>query len=403
MKRQLFKQMRHEWRSNIWMIVELTVVSLVIWIIFGLFIELIMMRNTHFGYNLDDVYVADLKYIPKTSSSFHPYDSAHSYYTDLELLRGRFASNPYVEMIGFGSNALPYNYNFSGWRLEFSDGASTYYYFGNTRYLSPEVVKIMRLEGLNGETSEQLAQLLEKGEFLISNTDANDNPREFLGKDLIIGGDSSSIARVSAAVYGIRRSDYESLFSGVVIVPAGKWESQVILRVKPGMGRQFEESVTPKDLEMGNVYFSTFRSVDKLRDEAHKEINILIRNMSVCALFLCIVVFLGFLGAFWFRVQQRVDEIAVRKVNGATVGDISRRLISEGLILLLCSTVLAVAIECVVVKMDILREMMSYEASTPYLSMCVTAGVLALMIVCGIWFPVRQAIKINPALALKDQ
>lgn len=40
MKRKLYTQILTEWRSNLWLVIELTVVSLVIWtIIFLLFVE----------------------------------------------------------------------------------------------------------------------------------------------------------------------------------------------------------------------------------------------------------------------------------------------------------------------------------------------------------------------------
>ena len=34
MKRKLIQQMRNEWRSNIWMMVELAIVAIVVWAMF---------------------------------------------------------------------------------------------------------------------------------------------------------------------------------------------------------------------------------------------------------------------------------------------------------------------------------------------------------------------------------
>ena len=47
--------------------------------------------------------------------------------------------------------------------------------------------------------------------------------------------------------------------------------------------------------------------------------------------FLLLNIFLGLLGTFWFRTQQRRSEIALHKVHGASDMSIFTRLISEGL------------------------------------------------------------------------
>ena len=46
-------------------------------------------------------------------------------------------------------------------------------------------------------------------------------------------------------------------------------------------------------------------------------------------------IFLGLLGTFWFRTQQRRGEIALHKAMGATDGAVFGRLMSEGMFLLL--------------------------------------------------------------------
>lgn len=54
--------------------------------------------------------------------------------------------------------------------------------------------------------------------------------------------------------------------------------------------------------------------------------------------FLLLNIFLGLLGTFWFRTQQRRSEIALHKAHGASDMSIFVRLISEGLLLLLLIT-----------------------------------------------------------------
>lgn len=55
-------------------------------------------------------------------------------------------------------------------------------------------------------------------------------------------------------------------------------------------------------------------------------------------------IFLGVIGTFWFRTQQRRGEVALRMAMGANRKNIFYRLITEGLLLLSMSALPAVLI-----------------------------------------------------------
>jgi putative ABC transport system permease protein len=181
------------------------------------------------------------------------------------------------------------------------------------------------------------------------------------------------------------------------------------------MGRKFMESINTDELEQGNSYVNNFTSIDDMRDAAQQTITTLRQQFTACALFLMVAIFLGFLGSFWFRTQQRVPEIALRKVNGATPRQIFSRLIGEGMILLLIATVIFTPIYFGLVYTDALSDIMSVDdipesgseyfsyLATIYGSYLATIAILALIIIAGIWFPARRAMRVQPAEALKDQ
>ena len=216
--------------------------------------------------------------------------------------------------------------------------------------------------------------------------------------------DSTQMWHVGGIAYGIHRSDYENLFRGVLYVPLNKgWGNEVIIEVKPGMGRKFMESIKTSDMEHGNVYLSNLQSLDQMRESAHSDITLVVRNYAVCAAFLLIIIFLGFLGTFWFRIQQRTSEIAIRMVNGATRSDIFRRFLSEGMILLGIATIISVGLEAVLIHYEIGNWGMETTSYISWLAVATSTVLLALMIVAGIWMPARKSMNINPASALKDQ
>ena len=414
MKRKLLTQMRTEWRTNIWMVVELAIVGLVVSLIVIVLAQLNYMKHrTEHLYDVDDIYIGSVNTIAKTADDFVPYAEGMGYVNDYDVIVGNLKDNPYVEAVAGGRNAMPYRYDYWGQRLSTMVGDSIYSYSGNVRYLSPDLVRIMRLRGPNGETTEQLAGIIARGEWLVSPHDPTEVsclPEEIVGRMAFQSNDTTRVMRIGGICGGIARDDYESIFQGCVVAPLDgvdgrRLPDELVVRVKPGMEHKFMESLDQSKLQHGNVYVNNLQYILDRRDNAQSNVDTLVRNMLVCAGFLLVAVFLGFLGSFWFRTQQRVPEIALRMVNGATRRQIFARLISEGLILLLIGMVVFVPIiVCAMYSVDLVSEIMVIDSQVPnYIALAITALLLAAMIVAGIWFPARRAMKVQPAQALKDQ
>ena len=161
----------------------------------------------------------------------------------------------------------------------------------------------------------------------------------------------------------------------------------------------------PSQYRIGNLMVTDVVSFDDIRTNFQRIWSNKERNYYAGMGFLLLNIFLGLLGTFWFRTQQRVSEIAIRKVNGATSTDIFRRLISEGLLLLVGATIPATLI-------DIGLSWYGYNqwfddgymgwVRTPA-TILISFALMALMIVLGILIPARRAMKIKPAVALKDE
>ena len=112
------------------------------------------------------------------------------------------------------------------------------------------------------------------------------------------------------------------------------------------------------------------------------------------------------LGTFWFRVQQRVQEIAIRKVCGATRKAVFGRIIGEGMILLAFATLLTGVIFWVVFKFANLESLNVF--STQETDVIVKCEIATMVIVCigiilSLWWPAGKAMKIEPAIAIKDE
>lgn len=126
-----------------------------------------------------------------------------------------------------------------------------------------------------------------------------------------------------------------------------------------------------------------------------------VRMYMVLICFMVIIIFLGLLGTFWFRVQQRVSEIAIRRVCGASRGDIFRRLIGEGLLLLIGASILTAIIGWFLI------ERLDYDEKFTRMELAWLEAATFVLVIVGIILsilaPARLAMRINPAEAVKEE
>lgn len=413
MKRNLLKQIRNEWKDNVWLVIELAVVGFSIWaLVFFIYAYTKGLFDPR-GFDPDDVYSITVKWINEDSPEYLAYgeDSDQNQYTDrLDLLK-RLRENPYVEYAAIHSNGLPYNYNFLGTNLSVLNKEDSITYMGNQRKVSADMAAILRYESLTGLTTAELVEALNRGEILISDDQVYSqngrNPLDLKGEQVIIGGDSTKVFKVADVIRCVRRSDYEPAFRGTIVVPLQeekRWTSSIAVRVKPGMGKKFEESFKEdKNLRrQRNVYLTDLTSLDDIREGCQRSMDVKVRMYYVVISFLLVTIFLGLLGTFWFRMQQRVSEIAIRKVSGATRRQIFTRIISEGMILLVLALIIASLVGWPLVLNDVFGDM-GIKWYVYLIIECVMAVIVAVGIVLSLWYPARKAMNLEPAIAIKTE
>lgn len=405
MKRKLFKQIKNDWRENVWFIVELMVVFPVIWYLVAMLY--LQTKDTFLprGFEPDNVYVGDPRYVSDKSPKYVESEE-NGYLTDLEEIVRSLSKNPNVESVAI-TDSYPYNYNFMGNNLMLLDEVDSVSYYGNTRTATPEYIDVLKIKSRTGKTREQLKAMLGRGEVLISDNnfynELGRDPMNLIGKRMYYGSDSSYVYRIGDVIEKIRRNDYENTPGGTILMPIAEenraW-ADIILRVKDGRGAYLLDDFTnnPELNSHRNVYLTSLQSMDDIRESCQRSIVLSIRSRVMIMVFLLVTIFLGLLGSFWFRMQQRTGEIAIRKICGARRRDIFARVISEGMILLLIAAVPATA--CVL------------PFASDYLTMPVVAyictglvalTIVALGIILSLWYPARRAMNIEPAEAIKTE
>ena len=418
MNKKLFTQIRNEWRSNLWLALELLVVSVVMWYIIDMLYCRLATYMEPRGFDTEHCYLIDMGVLTDKSPDYTPYSDTHKQSDEVREMVERLRHRPEVEAVSLSLSAYPYNGSNSTAKVEYDTLRAPYWTI--RRIATPDFVRVFRYRGTRGETPEQLAEILERGDFLASEnlfSKYGMSMTSLIGKkEFYILGDTTQTYRLGAVLQNVRYDDFMSARSSYSMMinmnyfDDGWWNAdrELCVRVRADRDQNFMENLkadSEKQFRIGNLYISDIRSFKDIRRSFQQGETSEMRNLVVGMGFLLLNIFLGLLGTFWFRTQQRRGEIALHKAMGATDGAVFGRLMSEGIFLLLIVTVLAVIIDIVLAHFELNSWRNGTTLEWSRMAFCVVATfvLIAAMIGVGIGIPAQRAMKVQPAEALHDE
>lgn len=426
MKRALFSQIRNDWRENIWLVIELFIVALVIWWLTLTLLRTFKDTRIPLGVDITHVYAAEFNCLDKEGEIIYEIDEEDPetqalLVRDIQGMLDRVRRLPMVEAAALGHNCIPYSYGYFGQQVAYAHKKDTVRLEVNRRMMTPEGLRVLGINAKDGRTPDQLREILEKGRLLVGECPAVEMYSKKWGMDIhdiinaeLIGAYAGY--KVGGLIQNIRRNDYEVLLMTNTLVkpiqentPDILDASSLIIRVKPGKEKDFEEAMRsePTLISPATVALTKLRPVanDKRIVSWRQEVNR--RTMIAGIVFLLVIVLIGLLGTFWHRVYVRTSEIAIRKTFGASDIDILRRLSSEAL--LLSAIALLIALTVYFTCLDYIKSMFLYYIINfttwkwdVALSWIITALIMGIMIMAGVGIPALRAMRIQPAIALKE-
>lgn len=427
MNRKLLRQTANEWRTNLWLALELLIVSIIVWYIADFIYVAVATRLEPTGFDADHVYKLEYRVLPKESPRYVETegDEKEARANELRRIVNAIRLRPGVEAVSLSNGAEPYSQNYMGNMLNNERDTLDMNVF--LRRITPSHINVLHYSPAEaGVTEDALVEKLSRGEYLISDFypgfksthGSGSNIKDLTASQLVgrrfhLSRDSVDNFTIGGVVGLVKRTSIESGGPISLFVPINESTTDILsgrtinVRVRPEADRDFIAGFNADRERLyrsGNTYISKIQSYDSVREAADHNNMVEIRKYIACMVFMLVSVFLGLLGTFWFRTQQRVKEVALRKVNGATSGQIFSRLITEGRVLLVIATLPALVADYFLANAEVGTWANGYF-TWPRLLICggVAFILMIIMVVLGIWFPARRAMKVDPARALADE
>lgn len=142
--------MCNEWRDNIWLILELAVVSAAMGVVLITVVSILEVKTRPMGIGpIDDIYVADFSTLNEESERYEDYGDRKYELEARDMCRvvAALRKNPYVEKAGLVCNGLPFTLNYWGNMRDFVVDGDTLAYYFNMRCMSPEAAEILGIGG----------------------------------------------------------------------------------------------------------------------------------------------------------------------------------------------------------------------------------------------------------------
>lgn len=424
MIQSILHQIWNQRRSNGWLFAELLIVFTLMWYCVDVLYGFIHAERLPKGYNLEHVYKIRISTNPTQLVECVSEDSLQRFwFKPMEEVMRRIRQHPAVESAAMwmGTDAYTRRHMYQGYTVD-----SVRVVSANIRYVSPEYFHVMRIPVEQGRElfTAQGAASAEWNPVAsplpaVVTRDLADSL--FRTSDGVVGSEfmdyySGGLRYRVSAVCALQKSDDYARYEPFILAPFPEWfyrwqaVPDISIRVRPeadteDFAARFCREMTPQ-LQVAPFYLFDIQSYreQKIERDAAEGITPYIRGARLIVMFFIFNVFIGLMGTFWFRTRHRRSEIALRMAMGSSRGRIRRQLLGEGLLLLTMAAIPALVI-CANIVMADATFTEATDAGWGRFSVCVVVvwGLMALMVIAGIWYPARQAMKVQPAEALHDE
>ena len=319
-----------------------------------------------------------------------------------EPLKDKLLQNPSITDVTFSDNLIVSDQKM-GWGRTGDDGKQI---FMEVLPVTDDFVRFFNLQIIEGRDFRESDNQSETGVFIANETFINMFPQYHVGSQ--VGGHVDN-----TPIVGIMKDfNFKSLqhaMGPLVLLIWGKtqWRNFSVMYVKTAPGANFKE--VSDYIKEAVCHFDPTREPDQVAvrhlDEwienmyqSEQSLGKLITIASIVALLIAII---GIIGLVFFETQFIRKEIAVRRVNGATVGSILKMINKKYLIMAGASFVIAAPVAYWL--MTAWRKGFAYQAPIPAWIFLVALLAVAAITLAVVTLQSWRAASANPVESLKNE
>ena len=179
-------------------------------------------------------------------------------------------------------------------------------------------------------------------------------------------------------------------------VPGG-----VLVRTKPGKTREALASLERLSKQLNPAFPPTFYFVDEEYQRLYNNEQIINKLSNAFAFLAIFISCLGLLGLAMFTAEQRIKEIGVRKVLGASVRSLFGLMSKEFLLLVIIALVIATPVTWYAMN-NWLRGF-AYRAPLQWWIFVISGGLIILIALATVSFQAIKAALVNPIKSLRSE
>lgn len=158
MIRHIFKIIRSQFRSNLWILTELFVTFVVVWLMVDYFICQAVLTHEPVGFETDRVYSAQLSITSPDAESFIKYDEGSPEpLRNFQHIIDRLSAQPEVEAVAYAYLSMPYTN--SSYTSGFQRDTTEWFQCRGYR-VSPGYFRVFHITDANTGDTENLEQKL---------------------------------------------------------------------------------------------------------------------------------------------------------------------------------------------------------------------------------------------------
>lgn len=417
MIRLLFKQIWKQRSVNVWLWMEL----MVVFVCLAYVVDYLYMTTERYllplGFDTEHVYRVYLSKVSPNSEAYVADEPEGAQFEQMQTIMQRMRAFPGVEAVSATTYGPPYDRGYSNG----SRGIDTVWVHGHMNSVSPPFFEVFRISDVHGQIKPLVTAAMEGNTVIIS----RETERKFalegvsaLGNGLKGWGEEVAKATVRAICEDVRFDDFSIVYpvyyncqSEEETLRSRGPDATFCVRVNPEADNKeflstFRKEMS-KQLRIGNIYLMDVTSYKDIRDNYYRSNGTINQVKTYLAgfSFLLLNIFMGVIGTFWIRTQQRRSEIGLHIALGATHESVRAHLLFEGTLLLLLAVIPACVISGNLIYLDIFGD--TYDSDSVFQRFAtghlITLFVLWIMIMIGIYFPSRQVLKVHPAEALHNE